>query len=241
MDRLRIRLGTATALALALMTPAATAAAQEGRDVAAYLALIWSPVGALPPIVQGVDVGAPVSGSLRFGRLSYGAGGDTFHNLGATIELPVSPGARTSVTIARAASDCAGCDPALGAAVDVELVVGSWPGRVGEVSVTFEPGLGFALGTGDLDYSLFTATAGLPVALRTVGAVSVMPYLVPGFGYGMVSGAEDSRGGMRAMLGGGVRVQWARSRIGALAGFQKVFVSGGATLFGVGLTWGGSH
>lgn len=231
----------AMALVAALALPAATAAAQDGPDVAAYLALIWSPAGALPPIVQGADVGAPLSGSLRYGRLSYGDGGDTFNNFGATIELPVSAGARTSVTIARAAADCAGCDPALGAAVDVELAMRSWPHRAGEVSVGVEPGLGFALGSGDLDYSLFTATVGLPVALRTASAVSVMPYLVPGFGYGMVSGTDDSRGGLRAMLGGGVRVQWARGGLGALAGFQKVFIAGGATLLGVGVTWGGGR
>ena len=236
-----MRVAMLAAIPAALALTAATAAGQDGPDVAAYLALIWSPAGALPPIVQGADVGAPLSGSLRYGRLAYRDGGDTFDNFGATIELPVSAGARTSVTIARAAADCAGCDPALGAAVDVELVLDNRPHRLGEVSVAVEPGLGFALGSGDLDYSLFTATVGLPVALRTATAVSVMPYLVPGVGYGMVSGTDDSRGGLRAMLGGGVRVQSARSGFGALVGFQKVFISRGATLFGIGVTWGGGR
>ena len=80
----------------------------------------------------------------------------------------------------------------------------------------------------------------VPLALRTNHATSVMPYLVPSAGYGMVSGTDDSRGGVRAMLGGGVRVQSARTGFGGMAGFQKVFISGGGTVFGIGLTYGGS-
>ena len=234
----RIRL---LALTLACIAPAASAQTQPDSDVAAYLALVWSPAGALPPMVHGADLASRVGGSLRYGHMGRGDGQDTFDNLGLTLELPVAYGtARTSVTISRASADCERCEPALGAAADVELLLANRPSRAGVVTMSLKPTFGFAMGSGTLDYSLFTATIGTPLALRTNHATSVMPYLVPGAGYGMVSGTGDSRGGVRAMLGGGVRVQSTRTAFGAMAGFQKVFIPGGGTLFGIGLTYGGS-
>lgn len=226
---------------LAVLVPAADAAAQmPDRDVSAYLALIWSPVGALPPMVQGFDIGARAAGSLRYGHLTASGDDDaSFNNVGLTLELPVAYGsARTSVTISRASSNCETCNAAIGIGTDVELIVASSTPSAGQLTVSVKPGLGFAIGSGNLDFSLFTAHVGLPVALRTDAAVSFMPYLVPGVGYGMVSGTGESVGGVRAMLGGGVRVQSDRSGFGGMLGFQKVFISGGGTLLGVGVTYG---
>ena len=234
-----MRIPRLTALvAAALAASAATASAQlPERDVSAYLALIWSPAGSLPPIVQGADLSAPIGGSLRYGRMA--SGGDTFDNVGLALELPVAyGGARTTVTLSRASADCETCNAAIGAAADLELLLRSRAARAGQLTLSLKPSFGFALGSGNLDFSLFTATIGAPLALRTNGALSVMPYLIPAAGYGMVSGTGDSRGGVRAMLGGGVRVQSVRTGFGALAGFQKVFISGGGTLLGIGVTYG---
>ena len=228
-------------LALASLAPAASASAQPDSDVAAYLALVWSPVGALPPMVHGADLASRAGGSLRYGHMVSGSERETFHNVGLTLELPVGYGsARTSVTISRASADCEECEPALGAAADLELLLASRVPRAGLFTMSLKPSFGFAMGSSTLDYSLFTATIGMPLAMRTHTATSIMPYLVPGAGYGMVSGTGDSRGGVRAMLGGGVRVQSSRTGFGGMAGFQKVFIAGGGTLFGIGLTYGGT-
>lgn len=229
------------AFTLAFVVPVAPASAQPESDVAAYLALVWSPVGALPPIVHGADLASRIGGSLRYGHMVSGEERDTFDNVGLTLEVPVAYGsARTSVTISRVSADCERCEPALGAAADVELLLASRPERAGLFTMSLKPSFGFAIGSGTLDYSLFTATIGAPLALRTNTATSIMPYLVPAVAYGMVSGTGDSRGGVRAMLGGGVRVQSSRTGLGAMAGLQKVFISGGGTLFGIGITYGGS-
>ncbi len=39
------------------------------------------------------------------------------------------------------------------------------------------------------------------------------------------------------MLGGGIGVQGGRSGLGVSVGVQKVFIRGGDTVFGAGVTW----
>ena len=225
------------ALAAVGAWPTTALAQQPESSVSAYLAMIWAPVGSLPPMVQGFDLAARWSGALRYGHMS--SGGDRFDNVGVSLDLPIAFGdARTSVTVSRTMSDCETCEPALGAAADVELLLATRDPAAGQLTVSLKPGFGFAVGTSRGDFALFTATVGAPIALRTNGALSVMPYVIPSIGYGLVSGAGNSRGGVRALLGGGVRLQSERTRFGGMAGFQKVFIDGGGTLLGIGLTYG---
>jgi hypothetical protein len=116
---------------------------------------------------------------------------------------------------------------------------------VGALSVGVDGQMGVA-GLGDAG-TAFTAAVGLPVAL-TLGnsRVHVVPFLTPGIGYGSLSrytvaddGTTSGAGGMRAMLGGGIGVMSARSGLGASLGFQKIFIDGGSTQIGVGVTWQG--
>jgi hypothetical protein len=116
---------------------------------------------------------------------------------------------------------------------------------LGTLSVGVDGQMGVA-GLGDAG-TAFTASVGLPVAL-TLGnsRVHVVPFLTPGIGYGSLSryivaddGTTSGAGGMRAMLGGGIGVMSAHSGLGASLGFQKIFIDGGSTQIGVGVTWQG--
>lgn len=94
-----------------------------------------------------------------------------------------------------------------------------------------------------------SAGLGLPVALvAKSGALTLVPHLTPRIGYGRATikvpfadaigtNTEETESGARFMLGGGLDLHIANSGLGVSVGFQKVFVDGGNTLIGAGLSY----
>jgi hypothetical protein len=109
----------------------------------------------------------------------------------------------------------------------------------GKAMVAVRPALGFSKPTEGSGSALSLAVSlPLGVDLSTDGP-HLIPYLVPGVGYGRVSGDDDSESGTRPMLGGGFAIVSRQSGLGIHFGFHKTFVEDGETVFGLGLSFGG--
>ena len=231
--------------ALAVGVLARPAAAQDIGDVAAFLGLVTTPVGSLPPLPPpppvAVDRAAPPRFHLRYGRWKFDGDDDAQHTIGAGARFAAGGG---QGTLSAAYTTCDGCDGILGLGLDVTAaLVRPTGGQASAFSVGVRPGLGVARGLGDDDFTAFSASLGLPLGLhvRSAGGAEFVPYLVPGFGFGRVSGDGDAESGTRFMLGGGVGVANLSGALGVHVGFQRIFLEDAPTQFGVGLSLGGGR
>lgn len=232
------RLAPLALVALLSLASVRSASAQDVEDFVAYLALTWTPQGALPPVVFGSRTEGPINLAMRYGRLAYEED-DAFNNFGVSVDFASGARARGTVTLGAVKPNCDGCDPILNASFEFESLLGSSGAGGSELTVGIKPSFGVGRTTGDGEATLITGALGLPISLRAAAqgtGMSVMPYVVPGMGFGLISGEGDSENGFRPMLGAGVRIDWARSGVGALVGLQKVFIEDGEMVFGAGLS-----
>lgn len=229
-----------SALAILTLTSATPLAAQSAGDVAAYFALVGTPAGGLPPVLSNAMLDRPMTSmdlGVRYGHIS--TVGTSFNNFGATLGIPAGTKAMFGITAGVEALDCDGCKSHFIAGANAEgrltsLMLGtaSDAARL-NVGLNGEFGFGKPEGT-----TLVTLTAGLPVSLVAGGpTLKIAPFLTPGLGWGRSSDDTGSDSGARFLLGGGVALYSTTSPIGANFGFQKVFIDGGDTLFGLNVTF----
>jgi hypothetical protein len=225
---------TAVAVAGALVM-GSTAAAQSVGDVAAYVALSLTPVGALPVMARATmfDAGpAPASFNARYGTQ------DELHTFGVGGDFRAGGSARAAVSLGYLT--CDGCDGVLMLGADYITPVfrsavgtGTTPASF---TVSVNPSLGVARPT-DGELSALAASVGLPAAVALGGAgARVAAFISPGLGFGLLSGAGESESGMRPMLGGGLGVRLGQVTISGSA--QKIFIDGGETQYGLGIAMG---
>lgn len=222
---------------LAGATAPSAAGAQNEGDLAAYIAMVWTHQGALPPEVYGVPSRA-VGFAARYGSIApWGAGDDQFTNLGISADFQAGARSRFGVTAGSVQSDCDDCDAFFNFGADLETSLQSWtlPGYALELRI--KPAVGFTPGPDGADVTAMTASVGLPLLLRSGNEIVVTPYAVPAIGFGRLSNGEESESGVRFLFGAGVRIESARHGVGALAGLQKVFIEDGEMTVGVGLTF----
>jgi len=229
---------------LATLAAARPAAAQDFGDIAAYVALVTTPVGALPPlpptppIADGV---APPHFDLRYGRWKFDGDDAAQHTIGAGVRFGAG-GGQGSLTASY--MTCDGCDGAIGLGLEMTAaLVQPTGGQSSAFSVGVRPAVGVARNLGDVDGTSYSASLGLPVGLhvRTAGGAEVVPFLMPGFGFGGLSGEGESESGTRFMLGGGLGVANLSGGLGLHVGFQKIFLEDAPTQFGLGLSFGGGR
>lgn len=230
---------------LASLAFAEPVAAQDVGDLAAFFGLITTPVGSLPPLPPPAPVTddrpAPPRFDLRYGRWEIDGADVAQHTVGAGARFNAG-GGQGSLTAAF--TTCDGCDGTLGLGLDLTAaLVRPTGGQTSAFSVGLRPALGVARGLGDGDFTAFSASLGLPLGLhvRSTGGAEFVPYLIPGFGFGRVSGDGDAESGTRFMLGGGVGVANLSGALGVHVGFQKIFLEEAPTQFGLGLTFGGGR
>ena len=231
MDSMRTPLA-ATLVALTVAATPTRAFAQEPdvSDIAAYAALSFTPLGGLVPLPP------PVSGRrgafvARYGNLDLGFGDNSLHNITLGGDLAAGTG-RLGLTLGYSA--CDGCDGNIMAGADYTATL-----TQNVLSVALRPALGFSKPT-EGSGSALSLGVSLPVGVELSGATGpiFIPYIVPGVGYGRISGGGDSDGGTRPMLGGGLAIAGRQSSVAVHAGFQKVFVDEGETTFGFGFSIG---
>lgn len=233
---------TLSLLALTLLW-AVPAAAQSDKDVTAYFALIGTPPGALPPVLSNAMLGRTMPAPdfrIRYGHIS--TAGTDFNNFAATLGIPAGTKAMVGITAGYEAISCDGCNGHFIAGATAEGRLSSTPIGTGADASLLTIGLNGEFGYGHPSgASLYTLTAGVPVALVANGAaLKIAPFLTPAIAWGHESddgGVSES--GTRFLLGGGVTFQSTTHALGANVGFQKVFINGGDTVFGISVIIGG--
>jgi hypothetical protein len=220
---------------------------QDEGDFAAFFALLLTPIGALPPLVRAPMLqGGPVGGAFhaRYGHYEIFGSEVAIHNIGVGGDFPAGTG-RMGATLAF--QMCDGCDGTLMFGLDytaplLQRAIGADPAVPGAstVSVALSPSVGVARPLdSDADATFMSAAVGLPVSLAApVGrSAQLVPFVTPGFGFGLISSAGETESGVRFMLGGGLGIARIGPGIGVTLGFQKIFIEDGPTQWGVGLTW----
>jgi hypothetical protein len=219
------------------------AQAQSENDFAAWAAMIRSPVGALAPVP--VLIGEGTSGSkglsVRYGRWQFAPGDDETSTYG--VGLHFRP--RTSVVRLEFAkstnAQCSDCGMTM-FGVDVtaplkSLVRTEGPGgRITALVLSWNPVLGLAKAD-EGDGSALSAVLNLPVTLQMpLGSRwSVIPFIAPGYGFGLVSGGGESISGLRPLMGGGIAIANAKSTVQLSAGFRKILLEGAPSTAGFGV------
>jgi len=223
--------------ALAMTLVAERARAQNDGDVAAYVALIFTPVGGFAPRAGGALPEAGIGGvSLRYGRLSY-EDGDATHMFGASGDVGAGSG-RLGFT--GGVATCDGCDAIImvGADWTTPLVRRTSPSGTFGVGVTTAIGAGFSTEE-DADGIALSGSLGLPLSLVAGNrdGLRAVPFVTPGIGFGTLTG-DGGDSGVRPTLGAGIGII-AANGFGLSVGVQKVFIEGGEPVFGLTLTIGG--
>jgi opacity protein-like surface antigen len=226
----------ASALVLAAPAMSAQQGPSEG-DVAAYLAINGSTVGALPPLATNTLAGAGGIGwHVQYGRLNLGDEMSTNAFAGG-LDLTMGQ-ARLGFTLGYMTFDCP-----TGFDCQGHLMIGSRYSRQltgdklgtngGRWQLGFEGELGVGLPENERAMAI---AVGLPVKLTFGRNVKVSPFITPSFAHGSYKYADEtSESAMKFMFGAGVGFAFANG-IGANVGMRKVFVDEGETQYGLGLT-----
>ena len=211
--------------------------AQSVSDAAAYFALVSTPQGALPPILSEAMLGRTMRSmdvALRYGHISLQGG--SLNSYDVRLGFPLGTKAMFGVNAGYQDLSCRGsCDGHFVAGANVEGRLSSSSLGNGADAATLTVGLNGEAGLGRRsDATIFGLTAGLPIALLSgTPTLRIAPFLTPAIGLGRVSDNGGSDTGTRFLLGGGITFESLTSGIGANVGFQKVFINGGETMFGV--------
>jgi len=252
-----IRLARAMLVIVALGAAAGAAAAQSADEQSAYVALLYTPVGGLPPLPPVSDSLARKSGVSLLGRLGHtsrGEGALTLTSYALSVEVPrgrMRLGATLGYLSASCGvewqggdDDCAG-DIMIGGSMRSMITNRSLSGNDapvhgkksssdsdGRLIVGFDANVGYSPRQGE---NAIAAAASLPTGLALQsGSVRIMPFLTPGLAYGRLNNvayegddAPTSYGAITFMIGGGVGLQFGTSGVGANLGFQRVMKSQG--------------
>jgi hypothetical protein len=225
-----MRISLATSLVtLVVVTRSSTVSAQTSGDLAAYLAVTFTPVGAFVPHAPAASPDHGSAFVVRYGNLDLGS--SSLHNVGIGGDFPVGTG-RLGLTLG--ATTCDGCKRNLMAGVDYTAILIS-----SQASVGVRPAFGIAKPKGG--GTAISVGMSLPLEIAFSGATGpyFIPSITPGLAFGRVSGDGESQSGARGMLGGGLSIAGRHSGLALHVGVQKVFIDGGETTIGLGLSIGG--
>jgi hypothetical protein len=230
--------------AMVFTTQAVQAHAQSTGDLAAFSSLIVSPSGALPPSASDNGRALPDVAviAVSYGRWRYDINDAIHHNLGATVTRRIGASA-TSVSLTAAylsvSCDCAGW---MSGGVSLTSRMLSIPvdrlrtGASGHIDLQLMTGGARYSGDGHASaYSVATAVdVGGSFLLR--GSSRLAFSVIPGFGLGHLTSADETDAGTRPLLG--AAISW-RSRHGVSldVGARRVVLKGGPTQFGMGIAW----
>jgi hypothetical protein len=240
------------AIVLTSMTLGVAAAqAQQGPsagDIAGYLALSATPVGAMTPVVTSAMLGRIAKGysiTGQYGHLSGDNGAGGFNSFGASVSMPVS-GFSLGGSLGFLSPSTNGMSSNLMLGLNAETNLGAWALGDGKNPNLFTMSLRADGGWANPDDGLGTSTrlnalslsAGAPFALvLKQGDMTWAPFVTPGFGWGRIAENGASESGQRFMLGAGIGMAHANGW-GVSVGMQKVFIDQGKTVFGLNLSYG---
>ncbi|HEY9448124.1 MAG TPA: hypothetical protein VIQ60_00145 [Gemmatimonadaceae bacterium] len=231
-------LGLAMMAAAAIAIPG-NAAAQDASDSAAYRAITQTPPGALPMAmdvaVTGIRDRAGVR--LRYGIMSYDDR-EYVHNFGVGLTIPVgslSIGVTGGYYWPNCNGRCTG-HAMFGVGLSQNLV--RVPLGSGAGSGVLNVGSGWEVGYAKENATLVSGRLSLPISLvPSQHSLTVIPYIAPGLGGGLVKDDSGTEVGLLFTLGAGIGLRTSRG-FTAHAGISRAFMSTGNWLAGVGITIG---
>jgi hypothetical protein len=219
------------------------AQAQQGpsvNDIAGYVALSGTPVGAMTPVVTSAMLGRIPKGYSIAGQ--YGHVSDNvlgFNSFGVAASMPLS-GFSLGGSLGFMSPSAQGAKSNMMLGLNAETNLGAWALTDGKdanlVTMSVRGDFGWA---NPQDLGLLSFSAGVPVALvLKSGDMTFAPFVTPGFGWGRVSPTgATSESGTRFMTGAGIGFTH-RNGWGASLGMQKVFIDQGKTVIGLNLSYG---
>jgi hypothetical protein len=235
-----VRCLLAVTLVAALGRPAG---AQTIHDFAAWLAMMSTPYGSLPPVVtrrmagQSTGIASRSSFELRYGHFAFDNQSDAVHIGGI--------GARFgAVGLVAGYEGCSGCDGGLMLGADYEGVVVqqllTGNGARSLFTLGLRPSIGFgrSLGSGP-DVSSISAAVDVPfsVAVPVGTTARMVPFIAPGFGVGALRGGGESESGTRGSIAFGAALVDLSPGLGINLSWRKVFLDQAPTTIGVALTF----
>jgi hypothetical protein len=218
------------------------ARAQDIHDFAAWLAMMSTPYGTLPPVVtrrmagQSAGVAPRSSFELRYGHFAFEGDNDAVHIGGV--------GARFgAVGVIVGYEGCSGCDGGLLLGADYEatlhhqLLTGNGASSLFTVGLRPAVGFGRSLGSG-ADVSSISATLDVPLSVSVpVGSSArVVPFISPGFGVGALRGGGESESGTRGSLAFGAGLVDLAPGFSLNLSWRKVFLQSAPMTIGLGLS-----
>jgi len=215
-------------------------------DLAAYVALSATPVGAMTPVVSSAMLGRIAKGysvTGQYGHLSDDAAG--FNSFGASVSMPLS-GFSLGGSLGFMSPSAQGSKSNLMLGANAETNLGAWALGQGKNANLFtlsaRGDFGWANpddGTGTSNsITALSLSAGAPLALVLKnGDMTWAPFVTPGLGWGRLSANGASESGTRFMMGAGLGMTH-RNGWGVSVGMQKVFIDQGKTVFGLNLSYG---
>lgn len=220
----------------ASLSQAPRAMAQGDDSGAGYVALLVTPSAGVAPIARQWMLSDPRSSTgfdVQWGHLT--GNGANFDMFTGGVTFPVKSGkADFELSAGYARLSCNGCGGGFVAGGVYEGSLKQSTGTGGTFTLGLNGRLGYSREGG---FSSWSASVGLPFsyAFGTGDATRIVPFLTPAFGAGNVD-LSLSGTGVRFLVGGGVGVLNQAAGIGVTLGVQRVIVSGGKLVFGLGLS-----
>ena len=234
----------------AMVAFASQASAQSEKDVAAYLALMSTPHGALPAVASPLMAGEARTGAaldVRYGRYSFDGSDVSTSTIGVGGNFAAGERGRVGIMLGRSAQSCDDCATAMMAGVDYSTSLFSRPVGASTTS-SLNVGLHPALGYGkisqeeagvEFDMNAMSFALDIPVsyAFGMKSGMQIVTHVAPGMGYGRLSANDESLSGTRTSLGGGIGLLNIGNGLGVNLGFRKVFLEEAPTQWGLGMSW----
>lgn len=239
------------AIVLTSLTSLGVAASAQAQgpsvgDLAGYVALSATPVGAMTPVVSSAMLGRIAKGysvTGQYGHLSDNGAG--FNSFGASVSMPLS-GFSLGGSLGFMSPSAQGSKSNLMLGANAETNLGAWALSEGKNANLFTMSLRGDLGWANPDdgtgtnnsITALSFSAGAPFALVLKnGDMTWAPFVTPGLGWGRLSANGTSESGTRFMMGAGLGMTH-RNGWGVSVGMQKVFIDQGKTVFGLNLSYG---
>lgn len=235
---------------LLIAGPMTIAAAQSVDEQATYIAIVRTPIGALPPMLTNTLLNRLQNGAslaMRYGNLGRGDFNENTNAFAVTGVLPAGLGSTLRVTGGVLLTDDSGVlgnnEPTgqliLGVGGDIRLV-GATLGNTA-TSPLWTVSLDGELGYGKRNPgSFFSGYVGAPIALVQRGdGMQFVPFITPGFAFAQTSASGTSTSGSELMVGGGLGIYNMMSSVTINVATQHLFMRGGKSVFGVNVLIGG--
>jgi hypothetical protein len=199
----------------------------SAKDVAAYVALQSTPVGAHTPVMM------PKANAFAFRVSQFSPKvGDGTTNLAGSYFMTAGSNALVGGTLGYSMPSCDACEGIFNAGLDLNSSI--WSNASG-AAIGMSGNLGWAK---DEDVTALSAAIGVPLSIskEQSNKSRISAFIQPGFGFGRLSADAGSESGTRPIIGAGAA--WQAAGGWALhAAFNKIMIEDGGNNFGLGFSY----